>query len=90
MCNKCYKTKNIKNWLAYLFIIPIKAYQLFLSPWIGSNCRHQPTCSNYTILAIKEWGIFKGIYLGIKRILKCHPWGTSGYDPVPKNKNNNN
>jgi putative membrane protein insertion efficiency factor len=63
-------------------------YQIVLSPWLGSNCMHQPTCSNYAIQAINEWGILKGLYLGIKRISKCHPWGTFGYDPVPKNDKN--
>jgi putative membrane protein insertion efficiency factor len=53
---------------------------------LGQNCRHDPTCSNYAIEAIQEWGTLKGIYLGTKRICKCHPWGTSGYDPIPKKK----
>jgi putative membrane protein insertion efficiency factor len=68
-----------------IFILPIRLYQLLLSPLLGQNCRHDPTCSNYAIQAIEEWGVFKGIWMGIKRIAKCHPWGTFGYDPVPKN-----
>jgi len=69
-----------------LFILPVKLYQVIISPYFPSSCRHVPTCSAYTIEAIREWGVLKGIYLGIRRILKCHPWGTSGYDPVPKKK----
>ena len=84
MCDNKKQHAKPKNLLQHIFIIPIKIYQIVLSPWLGSNCRHHPTCSNYAIQAIQEWGIFKGIYLGIKRILKCHPWGTFGYDPVPK------
>jgi putative membrane protein insertion efficiency factor len=64
-------------------ILPIKLYQILISPLLGNNCRFIPTCSNYTIEAINKFGIFKGINLGIKRIKKCHPWGESGYDPVP-------
>lgn len=68
----------------------VKLYQAVLSPFLGPSCRHVPTCSNYTIEAIEEWGVLKGTWLGIKRISKCHPWGTSGYDPVPKKKKNVN
>lgn len=68
-------------------IFPIRVYQLIISPLLGNNCRHLPTCSQYTIEAIHEWGAFKGFWLGLKRISKCHPWGTSGIDPVPKNEN---
>lgn len=71
--------------LRKIFILPIRFYQLSISPLLGSNCRHTPTCSQYTIEAIQEWGVFKGIWLGMKRIARCHPWGTHGYDPVPKN-----
>ncbi|QQT26903.1 membrane protein insertion efficiency factor YidD [Sphingobacterium spiritivorum] len=66
------------------FIFPIRLYQLFISPMLGNNCRHTPTCSPYTKEAISEWGVSKGIGLGIKRIIRCHPWGNQGYDPVPK------
>ncbi|MEM6524311.1 MAG: membrane protein insertion efficiency factor YidD [Bacteroidota bacterium] len=69
--------------LKSLLVFPIRVYQLTISPLLGSNCRHTPTCSAYTIEAINEWGI-KGLWMGIKRISRCHPWGTYGYDPVPK------
>ena len=75
------------NLIKAIAIFPIRIYQAVISPLLGQNCRHQPTCSQYTIEAIAEWGVFKGIWLGMKRISKCHPWGTSGYDPVPKNEN---
>jgi hypothetical protein len=68
------------------FIGLVRVYQVAISPWFGSNCRFTPTCSNYTIEAIREWGAFKGIILGVKRFSKCHPWGAHGYDPVPKNE----
>lgn len=67
-----------------VFIFPVRLYKFLISPLLGSNCRHSPTCSQYMIDAINEWGVIKGIWLGINRLSKCHPWGTSGYDPVPK------
>jgi putative membrane protein insertion efficiency factor len=67
-----------------LLILPIKLYQIFLSPLLGKNCRYTPTCSHYSIDAIREWGPIKGSWLAIKRIVSCNPWGGSGYDPVPK------
>ena len=69
--------------MKYLLIIPIKLYQKFLSPILGSNCRFQPTCSTYALEAIEKYGFFKGGFLAIKRIFSCHPWGKSGYNPVP-------
>ena len=69
--------------LNYLLIVPIKLYQILLSPLIGPSCRFNPTCSNYAIEAINKHGPFKGFWLAIKRISKCHPWGDSGHDPVP-------
>ena len=60
----------------------IRFYQVAISPWLGKNCRYQPTCSQYMLEALKVHGLYKGVFLGIKRILSCHPWGGSGYDPV--------
>lgn len=71
--------------LKNIFILPIRFYQWTISPLIGQRCRYLPTCSHYTIEAIQEWGVLKGTWLGIKRISSCHPWGGSGFDPVPKN-----
>lgn len=64
----------------------IRFYQVAISPFLGKNCRYQPTCSQYMLEALKTHGLFRGLYLGIKRILSCHPWGGSGYDPVPNKK----
>jgi|TARA_R110001599_G_scaffold184627_2_gene378339 putative membrane protein insertion efficiency factor len=68
-----------------LLIGLVRFYQLAISPWLGSSCRYSPTCSQYMIDAVKEWGPLKGFWLGIKRIGRCHPWGGDGHDPVPKN-----
>ena len=67
-----------------LFILPIKFYQIAISPILPNTCRHLPTCSEYTIEAIKTYGVFKGIIKGAYRILRCNPLGTSGYDPIKK------
>jgi putative membrane protein insertion efficiency factor len=67
-----------------LFIWPIKLYQITLSPMLGANCRFTPSCSQYMVDAIEEWGPVKGIGMGLKRITRCHPWGGHGHDPVPK------
>ena len=67
----------------FFFILPIKMYQILLSPLIGPSCRFNPTCSHYAIQAISKYGALKGLYLGLKRIIRCHPWGESGNDPVP-------
>ena len=69
--------------LKYLLIQTIKIYQKFISPLFPGVCRYRPSCSQYMIEAIQIHGIFKGIYLGTKRLLRCHPWGGQGYDPVP-------
>ena len=65
------------------FILIIQAYQLVISPMLGSNCRFMPTCSHYTMESLQEYGLIKGTFLSIKRIGKCHPWGGHGYDPIP-------
>ena len=69
------------------FIILIKIYQHLISPLTPATCRFEPTCSHYSIESLKEHGVFKGSKLMIIRIFSCHPWGRSGYDPVPKNNN---
>jgi putative membrane protein insertion efficiency factor len=71
--------------LKKIFILPIRFYQYAISPLLGPKCRFQPTCSHYMVHAIEEWGVFKCVWMGLKRIGKCHPWGPHGYDPVPKN-----
>ena len=82
----------ITAFIQNIFIFPIRLYQYILSPILqgvfGMRCRYEPSCSYYTVDAIKEWGVMKGLYLGTKRILSCHPWGGHGFDPVPKNPKN--
>tara|TARA_A100000164_G_scaffold314599_1_gene293877 strand:+ start:61 stop:291 length:231 start_codon:yes stop_codon:yes gene_type:complete len=68
------------------FIKLIKLYQFTISPLLGTNCRFVPSCSNYAIQSIEEKGVVIGIYFSLRRVLKCHPFGGSGYDPVNKNK----
>tara|TARA_B100002003_G_C13700006_1_gene352121 strand:- start:299 stop:559 length:261 start_codon:yes stop_codon:yes gene_type:complete len=67
-----------------LIILFIRLYQLALSPLIKSNCRYLPSCSEYSIIALKEHGLIIGLYYTLKRIFSCHPYGGRGYDPVPK------
>ena len=62
----------------------IKLYKYLLSPLIGHSCRYLPTCSEYSIEAQETYGFIKGIYISLKRILSCHPWGSGGYDPLKK------
>ena len=66
-----------------IFILIVKGYQFLISPLLGNNCRFYPSCSHYMIQAIERFGIFKGMYLGLKRLSKCHPWHEGGMDPVP-------
>ena len=63
--------------------MPVYFYRSCISPLTPPSCRFRPTCSQYMIEAVKKHGPFKGLWLGIKRICRCHPWGGSGYDPVP-------
>ena len=72
--------------VALIFIGVIKLYQIFVSPIIVSSCRRQPTCSQYCIQSIQDHGLLVGLLYGIKRLLRCRPGGTSGYDPVPSRK----
>ncbi len=69
--------------MKYLSLWLIKGYQLLISPLIGANCRYQPTCSHYAAEAIAKFGFWRGWWLAVKRILRCHPWHEGGYDPVP-------
>ena len=74
----------MRNILIYPFVLLIKGYQILISPLLSSSCRYDPTCSHYAIDALKTHGFLKGTLLAIKRIGSCHPWGGSGYDPVPE------
>ena len=74
---------KVNKLLAVPFIYLIKFYRFFISPILGSNCRHSPTCSEYGLIALKKYGVFKGIYLTTKRIIKCNSLFKGGYDPVP-------
>ena len=72
------------NILTKILIKMIEGYKYLISPLLGNTCRYLPTCSEYSIEALKAHGLFKGIYLSLKRILSCHPWSTGGFDPVKK------
>lgn len=68
---------------AWLLSLPVRGYRLFLSPWLGHSCRYQPTCSAYALEALERHGALLGGWLAARRLASCHPWGGSGYDPVP-------
>ena len=72
------------NIFTYILIKFIKIYKYLISPLIGPSCRYLPTCSEYSIEALKTYGFSKGSLLSLKRIMSCHPWGNSGFDPVKK------
>ena len=76
-------TIMLKKILVAPFLFLIKVYQTLISPFTPSTCRFQPTCSHYAKEALEKHGFFKGGWLALKRIFSCHPWGRSGYDPVP-------
>ena len=73
----------LRSGMIWLAIIPIRIYQYLISPLLPTSCRHIPTCSQYAIEALKTHGLVKGTWLAGSRILRCHPWGTHGLDPVP-------
>ena len=73
----------IPNLFKFLFINIIKIYQRFISPFFPSSCKFSPSCSKYGIEAINKYGAVKGVFLTIKRILRCNPWSKGGYDPIP-------
>nr|WP_185097215.1 membrane protein insertion efficiency factor YidD [Chryseobacterium sp. Leaf180] len=74
--------------IKFPLVVLIKIYQRMISPLLPKNCRYEPTCSAYMLQALETHGLFKGFWLGTKRILRCHPWGGSGYDPVPPRSEN--
>ena len=72
----------IRRFLVALLLLPIYFYQRCISPLTPPSCRFTPTCSEYAVQAIRKYGPIKGLYLAVRRLLRCHPWGGSGYDPV--------
>lgn len=76
-------TKEVNKGLTFILIGIIRFYQIALSPWFPPACRFTPTCSKYAAEAILTHGPLKGFWLAVKRVMKCHPWGGKGYDPVP-------
>lgn len=81
------KSVSYKTWLRKAAIAPwiglIRFYQYCISPLTPPSCRYVPTCSQYALEALRRYGLWKGGWLALKRLLRCHPWGGSGYDPVP-------
>jgi len=83
MCKQCNKEIINKKALIFPLVLLIRFYQIVLSPILPSSCRYTPSCSHYSLEALKKHGLLKGSWLAIKRILSCNPWGGKGYDPVP-------
>lgn len=75
--------RKISQLLTYPFILLVRFYQVAISPLKPPTCRFSPTCSTYALGALKKYGLLKGGRLALRRIMRCHPWGGSGYDPVP-------
>lgn len=69
--------------LKRFLIKSVRGYQLLISPFLGNNCRYVPSCSAYTIEAMEKWGALRGLWLGLRRVARCHPFHAGGYDPVP-------
>ncbi len=69
--------------MSRLLIALVKGYRYFLSPWWGGNCRFTPTCSEYALHSLQQYGAGKGSWLAVRRLLRCHPWQAGGFDPVP-------
>lgn len=80
------QTAILMSLLRQIYTLPIHFYRLFISPVLGPHCRYQPTCSSYAIEAVERFGIFKGTWMAIRRVSRCHPWHEGGYDPVPELK----
>jgi len=75
--------KLLRKILSAPIVLLVKIYQWVISPILPMACRYTPTCSNYMLESLRKYGVFKGTWLGIKRIASCHPWGGHGHDPVP-------
>lgn len=81
--NRIRVNATLRKVLIFPFVVLIRFYQVCISPYKPPTCRFTPTCSEYALQAFRKWGPFKGLYLTVRRLLRCHPWGGSGYDPVP-------
>ena len=67
----------------WIFLLPVRGYRYWIAPWLGDNCRYEPTCSRYALEAVGEHGVLRGSWLSIRRISRCHPFHEGGFDPVP-------
>jgi uncharacterized protein len=72
-----------------VLVMLIKGYRLFLSPYLGQNCRYEPSCSAYAVEALQRHGLLRGGWMAVKRVSRCHPWHEGGYDPVPSPSDSN-
>lgn len=75
--------KALRSLAVWMLLLSIRFYQRAISPWLPPSCRFTPTCSQYAVEAIRKHGPVRGLWLAFRRLLRCHPWGGSGYDPVP-------
>jgi len=73
----------MRSLLVYPLLLLIRGYQLAISPMLGSRCRFYPSCSDYSMEVLRRYGLFRGLWLAVRRIGRCHPWHPGGYDPVP-------
>lgn len=76
--------KILNRFFSAIIIVIVRIYQYGISPYFPDACRYQPTCSQYMVDSIKEWGVLKGTWLGLRRLSRCHPWGGHGWDPVKR------
>ncbi|HWR95823.1 MAG TPA: membrane protein insertion efficiency factor YidD [Arenimonas sp.] len=72
--------------LKSLALLLLRGYKLFISPLLGQTCRFSPSCSSYSMQAIERFGFFRGSYLTVRRLMRCHPWNPGGYDPIPESR----
>ena len=76
--------KILNRFFSAIIIVIVRIYQYGISPYFPDACRYQPTCSQYMVDSIKEWGVLKGTWLGLRGLSRCHPWGGHGWDPVKR------